>query len=379
MDSNGSVIKLCVPIIYEENYIDRLISLNNNLKNNRCMIYEVYGSLPEDMVGNLRPRFAIGHIDIVGLKECILRLHEANILFDYVINSTIMPTPFDDNFKIDFCDFIQTLVLVGIDSLTISNPYLIIMVKASFPNIRVNASICNEISTVRQVKEFDQLNADVLVLDRDINRNFYLLRKIRASTKKDLKVLCNSLCLYQCINVQYHANYTSSLSNCAIMRTKMQYDQLPYCSLYCRYKRFIDPIEHLKSQWIRPEDMHYYAEIGINEFKIDGRDRRADYILEVIAAYISQKYDGNLFHLMQSKYPAKMEEILQADNVGWKIGIQNHMLTDFLQPFVNESIICTGDCLDCQNCNYWGRNIVINKERQKEACEYLRQEMEGKL
>ncbi len=104
-------------------------------------------------------------------------------------------------------DFLSGLIEIGVDSFAVSNPYIIMLLKRHFPQIKVNASICNEISTVHQIKEFEYIGVDCIVVDRDINRKFNRLKMLRSYANVPLKLLCNSPCLYQCINIQYHSNF----------------------------------------------------------------------------------------------------------------------------------------------------------------------------
>lgn len=114
-DDNDYIIKLCVPMIYEIDYVEQIIRLNKKYGKRECYIYEVYGSLPADPIGNLRPAFAIESISIMELKGIIDKLHRANIRFDYVINTTIMPRPFDMDFCETIVQFIKKLDSIGVD------------------------------------------------------------------------------------------------------------------------------------------------------------------------------------------------------------------------------------------------------------------------
>lgn len=49
------------------------------------------------------------------LKGIIDKLHRANIRFDYVINTTIMPRPFDMDFCETIVQFIKKLDSIGVD------------------------------------------------------------------------------------------------------------------------------------------------------------------------------------------------------------------------------------------------------------------------
>lgn len=382
MVNNDCDIRLCVPLIYEKKYLDELITINDSYSDNSCYIYETYGSLREDIIGNLRPSCNIKDINISKLKDYISVLHTNNIKFDYVINSTLCPMPIEPNVSTeDILNFINELIDIGTDSFTATNPYIILMIKSNFPSVKVNASICNEISSIHQIKEFDAIGTDCIILDRDINRKFHLIKKLRESTKKDLKVLCNSPCIYQCINVQYHANHSSFLS---VKHLNNSHFELPYCSYYCSYKQFSNPVECIKSQWIRPEDLKCYNKLGINYFKLDGRDKSSEYMIEVIKAYICMKYDGNFFHLLHSGFSKEMKDINYLDfnksiYEDWKIGIDNRELDGFIDLIQKKDIDCEGNCDECNICNVVSKKIIINNLWQKQICKDLKIKMNQKI
>ena len=382
-------IKLCVPAIYDMEYLRNIIKLNSQYKDTKCSVYEVYGSLPQDIIGNLRPYWSIRSIDVNGLKEYISVLHTGGIYFDYVINSTIYPVPGQYSVE-DILNFVGELIDIGIDSMTVTNSFLMVLLERYFPKLRINASICNEISTLHQVKEFEELGVDCLVLDRDVNRNFEFLRKVREYTHKDIKLLCNSSCLFQCINVQYHANFSSFLSNSSFIElndhTSMTCEY-PFCSLYCKYRRFRNPIEHIKMCWIRPEDLRIYSELGIDCFKLDGRDRSSSFMLEVIEAYLSQTYRGNLLRLLNKRYIkdlSHLECISNSSNISadgldientWKIWIDNKSLDGFINYLVNIEHRCMGDCSNCNICDTMENKIRIDTNWQKQICGKLEKDI----
>ena len=377
-------IRLCVPVIYEDNYIDSVIDYNDRYSDEGCFIYEVYGSMRTDIIGNLRPSFSIKEINIVKLQEYINILHTHNVRFDYVINSTLSPMPIEPCVKPnEFLTFIRGLVELGVDSFTVTNAYFVMLLKHHFPFVKINASICNEVSSIHQVRELEEMGVDCFILDRDINRRFHLLNRIRESTKKDLKLLCNSPCLYQCVNVQYHANHSSFLSVSPFCNIIDKTRAIPFCRYYCLHRYFSMPAEHIKAQWIRPEDLKYYRDIGISLFKLDGRDKTTDYMLGVLKSYLCQRYDGNFFHLLHNRYTKNMKDIKEESTnqdallKEWKIGIDNRELDGFIDLFQKNG--CEGVCEECSICEIIARNIIVNKDWQKQACQDLENRMKSQL
>lgn len=381
-------IKFSLPLVYQDKYIDHVIEITNRIRQSDRSIYELYGSLPQDPVGNLRPANMNNRNTANHLKAIIQKLHASGIRFDYVMNSLLLPSPHSVRYRDDVIEFIGKLEYMGVDSVTVTVPYLIMLIKKHFPMMRINASICNEIATVNEAKEFEEMGADVIVLDRDINRDFGLLKKIRKTVNCEIKVLCNSPCLYHCVNVTYHGLHSSILSNSFFSRHPYvgNVRRIPYATFYCHERFFKDPVELIKAHWIRPEDVGVYADLGISLFKIDGRDKKAKYITKVVDAYVDGHYDGNLFHLLKPEFQEDVNTIsdtpyFDADRLDekkleewteffineqtpWGLGIQNSDLEGFIDAFAQEKVVCRGNCDGCGYCERYAEKIAVDRTWQ---------------
>lgn len=386
---------LCVPFVNDSAYVDALVELATQNTTSR-RIFEVYGSLPLDPVGNLRPANSIRPTTPAELRRQIDRLHDAHIRFNYVMNSELLPIPLTSSYKQEVLDFVDMLVSCGVDEITVTVPYLMSLFHEHAPNLRVNASICNEIASVREAVEFEQLGAGVIVLDRDANRDFELIRQIRRHVKAEIKVLCNSACVYHCINVHYHGTYSSALSSSALALGTPDADAplTPYCNYYCRMRFFADPAELIRMHWIRPDDLDLYVREGVALFKIDGRDKDPSYLLEVTHAYLTGSYEGNLFHLLQPEFVRQMDEISQSDaaqrptldtarlreltedylaeRCAWPLGIDNRDLDGFADAFVTGKVTCQGNCVECRYCDAFARKIRFNASWRDEMVQVMR-------
>ena len=339
-----------IPAIYDDKYFEAVASMTRKYKCSR--VHEVYGSFPQDIIGNLRPPFAVLDVDRKKMKEYILFLHEHQIHFNYVLNSTITTgLEYSEAGKKKILSFIGNLLEMGVDSFTISSPYLVSTIHSEFSDVKLTASICCKIMSPRKAVEFEDIGVDEIVLDRDINRRFDIIKSIRNAVKTKIKLLCNTPCLLQCINQTYHDNLSSLLTNSLMGATckidpKIPFE--PYCSSYCREKKERQPVEWIKSPWIRPEDINIYQNMGIDEFKIDGRDRNAEYVEEVIDAYLRQYYEGNFFHLIREKIPRINSDFKCANYIPY---VNNRKLDSFLDPFVSGRVICDYYCDMCGYCN----------------------------
>ena len=195
--------------------------------------------------------------------------------------------------------------------------------------------------------------------------------------------MCNSACVYHCINVHYHGTYTSALDRLPGMSsgTGRSDFRLPYCTFYCRHRFFSDPSELIRMHWIRPEDLPLYAREGITFFKLDGRDKEPSYLLHMIRAYLEGSYEGNFFHLMQPEFCMNLSDIKNESacfaemddreldawtdtylrEAGeWQLGISNRNLDGFAQAFADQRIVCRGNCRECGYCSHYAKKIRIN-------------------
>jgi hypothetical protein len=66
----------------------------------------------------------------------------------------------------------------------------------------------------------------------------------------------------------------------------------------CSYTFLSEPVEFLRSPFIRPEDVSAYREVGIDIIKLSDRTESTEFLLNTARAYAEGRYDGNLFDLI---------------------------------------------------------------------------------
>ncbi len=137
-------------------------------------------------------------------------------------------------------------------------------------------------------------------------------------------------------------------------------------------------VNFIRSDWIRPEDLHYYEEIGIDYLKIVDRTKFSDTISLATDAYTNRSYNGNLADLIPtySKEPfAKKKKfflgpdfILRpfAINVAREslkikpgrieVYIDNRKLDGFLEFFIQGK--CKQACNECNYCSNVAKQVV---------------------
>jgi collagenase-like PrtC family protease len=188
-------------------------------------------------------------------------------------------------------EYVEKLYKKGLKSVTLVNPMYIKIIKQKIPKLKIQCSVNCNIDNIEKAKFYDDLGVSVIVIDRDINRNLDLIKKIKSKVKAKLKLMLNEGCFLNCITRNIHFNYTAHNTDGKEMNGR-------FCMDIIKKK----PELFFKSPFVRPEDLKHYNSL-IDEFKIVTRSQQTDKVELILKAYIDQKYDGNLLDLIDSEYP----------------------------------------------------------------------------
>lgn len=353
------------------------------------------------------------------LKEC--RKHD--IVFNYLIN----PLSMDQN-EIDpevgkkIRDFIHTLYDMGVRALTLNSPVLVKYVKREFKDMFVTLGLYAYPVTIQHIEYWRNWGVDEITLDHGFNRRFDLLRKILTQYKDTdlhLRVIANNLCLRECPFRLAHG--------CFVGHSDPDKFTMDYSLVNCAYMKVTHPAAILTSEFIRPEDVHYYREIaeetGNKNFsiKLIDRTRTTDFLHKVIKSYMEESYDGNLLDLVNwpkaktiatlpfndpqgaGASSANMTVLNDVPHMRWeerlkpeamknygrtmhlpKVYVDNKKLDGFLEHFINNNncanSLCACDILEdgqkapnaCAYCSTWAKNVISYDEVEvaqwKELC-----------
>lgn len=234
---------------------------------------------------------------------------------------------------------------MGLEGIVLSNPYLIAFAHRRFPRLRIAVSTAAAIDSVDKAQFYAAQGASVLYLPEFINRDFPLLRQIRRRVNADLVLLANVGCLLQCPIRQYHINLVSHSNESLELGTYVDYPLM-----WCSQEKARDAGQMLKSPWIRPEDLEVYESLGIDQFKIAGREMDRPWVERAVAAYAARRYDGELNDL-----------ILGFDHLEpygrLPVRIPNRALDGFIE-FFRKKTDCRMGCRDCRLCDDYARDRI---------------------
>jgi collagenase-like PrtC family protease len=351
-------MKLLVPTNWDPDLILPLSRLEAEV--------QIYGVLPTSMVGSGGRGADNIHMLENQAEEYIEQAHSAGLKFDYILNAPSMGNmEWDENTHRELLEQIKWIASIGVDSVTVSIPYLIELIKRQFPQLDVRVSTIAHVNSVARAKLFESLGADSITLDINVNRDFNLLKALRSAVNCELTVLLNNLCLYQCPYEYYHHD---TLGHASQSNNPLHGYYEDYCVLHCTLDRLRDISQNIKCRWVRPEDIHAYEEIGIDMFKTSGRSMPTERILSAAIAYSSRHYQGNLYDIMNvitpkiefsnSTLPGVQNNLIEPPP---GLYIDNQALEGFIDFFRKQN--CLSGCSHCDYCQRIA-NKVIQVDRE---------------
>jgi len=261
-------------------------------------VFEVYGKLSHDVIGGCRPSFLLKNISRKRLELEVKEAHENNIEFNYILNAnTLNNIEYTKKGMKKILNFINFLCSINVDSVTVTIPYLVILIKKNFPAIKVDVSTVAFVDSIKKFQKWKDLGVNNITLSLSANRDFELLKSLaRYYDPSYIKLIVNQGCEMDCIFSHYHASINSSQSN------KNNQNPIEYCSFSCKKKRTENLRTLLCSQWIRPEDLSQYNKLGFNKFKIVQRQDSTERLVRTVKAYCAGSYDGNLLDIVNLVY-----------------------------------------------------------------------------
>lgn len=372
-------------------------------------VFEVYGKLHSDPIGGGRASIMLRPHSAKKLQRHIETAHRYGLQFNYLLNASCL-----DNVELTrkgrkrIFRFLQWLHELEVDAVTVAIPFLLEFIKEHFPNFKVRVSIFAEADHILNVKHWAAMGADSITLNSPfVNRDFATLAKIRQAVTCDLQLLVNNSCLQSCPYTAYHKVLLSHASQTGHRSGGFFVD---YCYMKCSFLKLLDPVNYIRSDWIRPEDLTRYESLGYETFKLTERDMPTEMILTRVKAYSERSYDGNLLDLVQPfAYPdvnqdgmmarlrraywlgkylfrpgkASLSHLKHVKELANKRGLlhplkgnppvimDNRILDGFLESFPHG---CRGrDCEQCRYCHQWAdRAVQVDPQYRKECLKLYR-------
>lgn len=334
-------MKLVVPAVFEDGFLDSISSLP---------VGHLYGAMGGDV--GLRPTRWLPQPKSDELAAYVASARANGIPFFYCLNVACLGnrefTADGQRWLVERLGWIEELGCVGV---VLGNPYFVAFAHKRFPRLQIAVSTAAAIDSVDKALFFEHQGASVLYLPEFINRDLQLLSQLRKRVRAKLVLLANVGCLLHCPIRQYHINVVSHSNESLELGTYVDYPLM-----FCTREKANDPGQMLKAPWIRPEDAGLYEEIGIEYFKLAGREMDRPWIERVAGAFAARRYDGDLNDL-----------VLGFDHLEpygkMPVRIPNRALDGFVE-FFQKKHDCRMGCRDCRYCDdYAQERIQVEPDR----------------
>lgn len=338
-----------IPADFKTETIDRYCELNDKYPDSK--IIETYGQITiGNTLGSGRACDLIPKIDLSRLGIYTRYSQKKGIDFNYTLNATCLSNrEFTEAGIKEITGFLNTIYEMGINSITIAMPSLIELINLSKYKFNIKASTLCQIINANKAMSYKRFGVSRIVVDESVNRDFNSLRRIVGAFGNGVEVIVNVICHKNCIYRAFHQNQVSH-----DMSTEQP--SATYYSHRCIMKRVEDVANLMRMNWIRPEDIKYYSAIGINYFKIQGRQAvlKGDPV-KTVESYFKESYDGNLIELLDSFSPTN----------NFAVYMDNKKLDNFIKPFVEKDDFCKNDCSGCSYCDAYVRKCTDYSKTQE--------------
>lgn len=391
-------MKLTIPVNWEDDYFDKIDFSETE---------EIYGKLNVGLIGGGRPALTLPSVKKEKVRDFVKEAHKRGLKFNYLMNGTCF-----DNLEItktgyrDIRKTLDWLSKMEVDGISVSLPMVMEIIKKNYPHFSISASVQVRIDSFEKARYWQNLGADKVNISYvDINKDFEEIRKIKEKTTGlKIQTIANLMCMNKCPMVTLHANYNAHASQKNHVNSNFSFD---YYLFSCAEKLLSNPVEILKSAFIRPEDIHYYEEAGVDNIKLVERSMTTDALARIVKAYTVRSYEGNMMDLIHglSKYiiynnnnyywkglkyllqPSKinlfkahklvnqLSELREQKefNESFDLYIDNKKLDGFMEYFHKGN--CHRDCNMCNYCNKYAQKAVsylVPVEQHEKAMQSLR-------
>jgi collagenase-like PrtC family protease len=261
-------------------------------------VSELFGKLPTDRIGGGRASFMLSPLSLGKFREHVAQAAARGIGFNYLINPACLDNrEYTRQGQTDLERLLGMVEACGATAVTISLPFLLPIIKKRHPRLKVRVGVYARVDCVAKAKFWEELGADCITLESiAVNRDFPMLKAIRKGVRLELQLITNSNCLMFCpMSGQHMVNLSHASQKGHASRGFM----IDYCALRCSCEKLKDPSHYLRSEFIRPEDLAIYREMGFNSFKILERGAPTAVLAERVKAYSEGRFEGNLLDLIQ--------------------------------------------------------------------------------
>lgn len=323
---------------------------------------ELFGACDDSPLGHGRPRAITPPVNWRQLGRHIQRCRDAGMGFNLLLNPLCLGAQ-EEGLRLErqLRRTLARAVELGATGVTVAHPWLVAL--AADTPLRIRVSVFVGICTIEQALYWQNLGAHVLAIDTHVlSRDLPVIRRIVAAcSSADVELPVNIGCLLRCPLARTHAARLSHSS-----RPGAQ--PVDPCASWCLEEKRSDPLNLIRADFIRPEDLERYEELGVRHFKIVDRSCSSDVLVERVVAYRDRKWQGDLLDLIGPRGAAPRRRRLPIFDALRTLGInrslaavkQARAMMDTTMPWVIDNQALGGlllpkgcsatNCAECAHC-----------------------------
>ena len=261
-------------------------------------VTEIFGKLLSDAIGGGRASFTLPPLSRRKFERHVKKAGSKGIGFNYLLNTACMDNrEYTRQGQREIERLLEYIEAAGVTAVTISLPFLLPIIKKRHPRLKVRVGVYARVDGVAKGRFWEDGGADCITLEAlSVNRDFGLLAALRKALKLELQLIVNANCQLFCpLSGQHMVNLSHASQKGHPTRGFM----IDWCVMRCSYDKLKDPAQYLRSEFIRPEDLGVYLDMGYDSFKVLERGAPTPVLVKRVKAYSEGRYDGNLLDLIQ--------------------------------------------------------------------------------
>ncbi|NOZ19662.1 MAG: hypothetical protein GXP25_01095 [Planctomycetes bacterium] len=265
------------------------IAFTDAIQRHRDRIEEIYFAPPGLTSGRASAGRLGTHSYTLCLHQMLVQARDLGIPTNAVFDTLCVGSDYGSNRQGEKIVSIMRIhtELYKVGAATFVSPIDAQLVKRQFPQVKVCASVNMFVRNPVQAREVAPF-CDVLILDRTINRDLDAIQAIKRETGKEIRLLANEACVFECRNRIQHLNHLSHQQG---LGTRSFFP--------CIHQYERDHATILKAPIIRPEDLHHYEGVA-DSIQLSTRITADDRLDLMLQAYTSGQFSGNLFGIVES-------------------------------------------------------------------------------
>lgn len=279
---------------------DLVVGINGNLEHLKQIleddsskyIREVFVAAPK-AVGNTG-RIIAEDVSMENLASIAAMCKLKDIEVNAIVNS-------EKNNALGVANFARMAYDIGVNWLTITDPTIIMNVHHKVPEMNINLSVYARVTHPLMAMEFVDMGVKRVNLPQYLNRDPAMIQRIADYIKPKgatIELYLNSKCVSSgyCPMSISHRNWKQERKD-----TQTRDPFLGWCS----GRRIKNPLDNVFVPLIRPEDKHFYDELGIEYYKIASRTDTPERTIQLVRAWGERHFEGQFHELWSNVFSGK--------------------------------------------------------------------------